>query len=301
MIEAFDLCRSYGPLAAVSELSFRIGRGEVYAFLGRNGAGKTTTIRMLLGMIKPSAGRVSLFGEPVGPHGRGPWHRVGHMVDVPAAYPELTVRENLDGARRLSGVGDAGAVDRTMERLGLAGQAESRARVLSRGNLQRLGLARALLHEPDLLILDEPTNGLDPAGVVEVRNLLRDLARERGTTIFMSSHILGEVDRLATQIGIIHQGRLIEEAGASDLERRRRRWLVIDAPDRAAARNALESAGFAVDVDGDGRLSVDSAAAVSQPDSIARLLVEAGAAPTRLAVEEEDLEEHFLRLTGEPA
>jgi ABC-2 type transport system ATP-binding protein len=300
-IDTSRLSKAYGAVRPVTGLNLQVERGEVYAFLGRNGAGKTTTIRMLLGMVRPTTGAVALFGEPVRTGGRGPWRRVGQMVDVPAAYPELTVRENLDGARRLAGVPDRGAVDRAMERLGIADQAGRRARVLSRGNLQRLGLARALISDPDLLILDEPTNGLDPAAVVEIRTLLQDLARDHGTTVFMSSHILGEVERLASRIGIIHKGRLIEETNASDLASRRRRWLVVDARDHRHARSALEGAGYAPEPDDEGRLTITDERAVEEPDSIASLLAGAGVPPTHLSIEQEDLEAHFLRLTGSDA
>src|SRR5262245_15659146 len=169
---------------------------------------------MLLGMVRPSAGHVALFDERLRAGGRGPWQRVGHLAETASAYPELTVRENLQMSGRLYGVSDDAAVARVLEQLGLAAQAERRASVLSLGNLQRLALARALLHRPELLILDEPANALDPAGVVEVRELLRTLAREQGITVFLSSHILAEVDRLATRIGIIDRGRLIEELDA---------------------------------------------------------------------------------------
>jgi len=297
-IETTALTKRFGDVLAVDGVDLSVERGEVYAFLGLNGAGKTTTIRMLLGMIRPTAGRVAVLGEPVGPAGRGPWGRVGHLVETPAAYPELTVRENLEVARRLLGLSDRGAVTRAIERLGLAGYADRRARTLSLGNFQRLSLARALLHEPELVVLDEPANGLDPAGVVEVRELLLSLARERGTTVFMSSHVLAEVDRLATRIGIIHAGRLIEEVDAEELERRRARSLVVDARDRPAARAALEGAGFGVALAADGALVLGEPRAIEAPDEVARLLVAAGVPPTRLAVEQEDLEAHFLRLTG---
>ena len=171
--------------------------------------------------------------------------------------------------------------------------------MLSTGNLQRLGLARAFLHEPELVLLDEPANGLDPAGVVEVRDLLVAEARERGLTIFMSSHILAEVDRLATRIGIIHNGRLVEELDKGELERRRRRRLVVDARDRAKAAAALGAAGYEVTAAGeDGPLEIRDERAIDAPDEVARVLVAAGAPPIRLGIEQEDLEQHFLRLTG---
>ena len=298
-IEITGLSKRYGPVTAVDDLSMIVRAGEIYGFLGLNGAGKTTTIRAILGMIKPSAGSVRVLGEPVGPDGRGPWGRVGHLVEVAVAYPELTVRENLEAARRLHGVTDRTRVERLIEQLRLGAYAGRRAGTLSLGNLQRLGLARALLHEPELIILDEPANGLDPAGVVEVRELLSSLAGERGVTILMSSHILSEVDRLATRIGIIHKGRLIEELDTHSIERLRAPRLVVRARDMQAALAVLESAGYAARYDqGADILAIPDTRAIESPDEVARELVEGGAPPLSLGVKQEELEEHFLRLTG---
>ena len=210
-IETDELGKRYGDVQAVEHLSLRVAEGEIYAFLGLNGAGKTTTIRMLLGMIKPTSGTVKVLGTPVVLGSREPWAKVGYMVEVPHSYPELTVRENLEVARRLHPGTPPGAIDRAIERLGLGAYAARRAGNLSHGNAQRLGLAKALLHEPKLLLLDEPANGLDPAGIVEIRELLLELTREQGVTVFMSSHILAEVTRLARRIGIIHQGHLLQD------------------------------------------------------------------------------------------
>lgn len=240
-----------------------------------------------------------MFGEPIGRRGRSPWRRVGHLVDVPAAYPELTVRENLEISRRLYGIASSEATEQAIERFGLTSYANIRSQTLSSGNLQRLGLARAFLHTPELVLLDEPAKGLDPAGVVEVRELLRTLSRDHGVTIFMSSHILAEVDRLATRIGIIHKGRLIEELEASELERQRRRLLSVDARDRRAARAALEAAGYAVQVgETDGGFELYEPRACDTPEDVVRVLVAAGTPPIHLAVQQEDLEMHFLRMTG---
>ena len=220
------------------------------------------------------------------------------MVELPVAYPELTVKENLEIARRLQGISDKRATSRVIEYLGIAPYADRKAGVLSTGNLQRLGLARALLHEPELLILDEPANGLDPAGVVEIRELLASLAHEKGVTVFMSSHILTEVDRLATRIGIIHEGRFLEELDTEKLEELRSLRLEIKARDLEAAQRVLTHAGFMVKA-GENTLFINDAKAVGEPDEVATILVGAGTPPTRLAVEHENLEEYFLRLTGE--
>jgi ABC-2 type transport system ATP-binding protein len=297
-IETNQLTKHFGDVRAVDSIDLRVGAGEIYGFLGLNGAGKTTTIRALLGMIRPSAGNVKVLGQAVGPYGRGPWSRVGHLVETPSSYPELTVRENLEIARRLHGITDSDATTSIIEKLVLAPYADRKAGTLSLGNAQRLGLARALLHEPELLILDEPANGLDPAGVVEIRELLESLAREKGVTIFMSSHILTEVDRLATRIGIIHKGRLIEELDTDKLEQLRAKRLEVQTRNLEAAQISLQSAGYQFALN-DSTIVIDNAHAIEHPDDIARVLVNAGTPPTRLAVEQEDLENYFLRLTND--
>jgi ABC-2 type transport system ATP-binding protein len=295
-IETDHLHKSFRDVRAVADVSLRVRPGDIYGFVGLNGAGKTTTIRLLLGMLRPTAGSARVLGQPVGPHGAGPWARVGHMAGPPSAYPQLTVRENLEITRRLRGVKDARAVDRVIDLFALTFYMDRKAGTLSTGNLQRLGLARTLLHDPELLILDEPANGLDPAGVVEIRELLRSLAHSKGVTIFMSSHILTEVDRLASRIGIIHRGRLIEELDSAGLEQLRAPRLEIRTRSSDLAGRALTEAGYAVKTV-DDLLILSDPRAVDAPDGIAALLVRAGVAPLRLAVEQEDLESHFLRLT----
>jgi ABC-2 type transport system ATP-binding protein len=299
-----SLTKRYGrDVLAVDRVDLRVARGEIYAFLGLNGAGKSTTIRMLLGMIRPTAGHAELFGERVQAGATDLWRRVGHLVESATAYPELTVRENLDVARRLAGVTDASVVNRMIDRLALDQYADRRAGTLSLGNLQRLALARALLHEPELLVLDEPANGLDPAGVIEIRELIRGLAREQGVTVFMSSHILAEVDRLATRVGIVHGGRLIEELDSEGLEAHRDRRLEIGARHLDVAERALRAAGLSPVLrasDGQpGHLELRDARALDAPDDIAQLLVAAGVPPTHLALARESLEEHFIRLTSD--
>jgi ABC-2 type transport system ATP-binding protein len=302
-ITTHGLTKRYrGDVLAVDGVDLRVARGEIYAFLGLNGAGKSTTIRMLLGMIRPTAGSAELFGERVTTGSTGIWRRVGHLVESATAYPELTVHDNLEVARRLAGVADPGAVDAMIESLALGPYGHRRAGTLSLGNLQRLALARAMIHEPELLVLDEPANGLDPAGVIEIRELLRSLARERGVTVFMSSHILGEVDRLATRIGIVHRGRLIEELDSEALERHRDRRLEVGAQDLDAAERALRAAGLSPArraTAGGDVVELREPRALDAPGDIARLLVAAGVPPTHLALARESLEEHFIRLTSE--
>ncbi len=297
-IETDNLTKNYRDVRAVNSVDLRVKQGEIYGFLGLNGAGKTTTIRALLGMIRPSEGNVKVLGQVLGLDGRGPWAKIGHLVESPSAYPELSVRENLDIARRLHGIQNPKVVDDVIERLVLASYADRKAGTLSMGNLQRLGLARALLHSPELLILDEPANGLDPAGVVEIRELLRTLVHENGVTIFMSSHILTEVDRLATRIGIIHKGKMIEELDANKLDGLRARKLKVSARDLEGAMQAIIHAGYASTTMTDHSILIEEAKAIEAPDDIARILVNAGTPPTHLAVVQENLEEYFLRLTN---
>jgi ABC-2 type transport system ATP-binding protein len=253
---------------------------------------------MLLGMIRPTSGSAAVLGAQVQLGSREPWAGVGYLVETPHAYGELTVRENLEVARRLHPGTSPEAVSRCIERLGLAAYADRRAGTLSHGKAQRLGLAKALLHDPRLLLLDEPANGLDPAGIVEIRSMLLELTREQGVTVFMSSHILAEVARLASRIGVIHEGRLLQELDAEGLERDRRRRLLVRVRDQEAAVRALAAAGQPAAFLPDGTLELTRAAAVARPDDIAGLLTAAGVPPTHLVVEEEELEHYFLRLVG---
>ncbi len=297
-IETKNLVKRYGQVTAVDDLSLTVYRGEIYAFLGLNGAGKTTTIRLLLGMVKPASGEACVLGTRIRLGGKKPWESVGYLVETPDSYPELSVRENLEAMRRLRPGTGPKAVDRVIEQLGLGAYADRRAGTLSHGNAQRLGLAKALMHQPELLLLDEPANGLDPAGIVEIRELLIELVRKQGVTVFMSSHILGEVARLADRIGIIHQGRLIQELDVDELERNRQRRLLIQTRDGEAARAALVNAGYSVEMTTNSTIEVRDDAGVERPDDIATVLVKAGHAPTMLYVEQEDLEHYFLRLIG---
>jgi ABC-2 type transport system ATP-binding protein len=298
IIETENLSKHYREVKAVEQLSLRVAEGEIYAFLGLNGAGKTTTIRMLLGMIKPTTGYATVLNTRIGPGRRDPWKAVGYLVETPHSYPELTVRENLEVARRLHPGTPRAALDQIIERLALAAYADRRAGNLSLGNQQRLGLAKALLHSPKLLLLDEPANGLDPAGIIEIRELLLELTREQGLTVFMSSHILAEVSRLAQRIGIIHNGHLLQELNIDELERNRRRRLLIRTRDANLANRTLLTAGQPAQILEDGTIELKSALALERPDEINCLLVKAGTSPTQLLVEEEELEDYFIRLVG---
>jgi ABC-2 type transport system ATP-binding protein len=297
-ITTTGLTKRFGDVTAVDNLSLDIHKGEIYGFLGLNGAGKTTTIRMLLGMIKPNAGLVSLFGTSIHPGITSIWQKVGYMVETPHAYPDLTVQENLEVVRRLRRLDDTYVVRKIIENLGLTHYANRRARVLSLGNAQRLGLAKALIHHPDLLILDEPANGLDPAGIVEIRNLLLSLAATDGITIFVSSHILSEVARLATRIGIIHEGKLVKEINTRELSEQEDQRLVIDVHDIGAALSALSKANITARLKGRNTLIITGNETLKHPEEVATILVQAGSPPSKLTIEHGDLESYFLKLVG---
>lgn len=298
MIETKRLTRDYGRLRAVDGVSLSVQEGEVYGFLGLNGAGKTTTIRMLLGLVRPTSGTAHISGVPVSADAVGLWSSVGHLVESTHAYPELTVRENLEVFRRLRSIPDRSCIQQIMQQLYLEPYADRKARHLSLGNAQRLGLAKAMMHRPRVLILDEPSNGLDPAGIVQIRTLLQDMAANDGTTVFVSSHILGEISKVAQRIGIIHEGRLMREARASELERERTRILLIRTPDSRTALSVLSTARVKSVAIINEQIEIRDDDAIAHPESIARLLVNEGIPLTHLAVEQEDLETYFLRLVG---
>lgn len=292
-----DLTKQYGRVVAVDSITLHVGQGEIFGFLGLNGAGKTTMIRMLLGMVRPTSGEAYLFGSTVGAGNYGLWSRVGYMVETPYAYPELTVKENLHIVAKLRGLKDRHAADRIIDALRLGKYANRKTKNLSLGNAQRLGLAKALIHSPDLLILDEPTNGLDPAGIVEVRNLLRDLVKNHGVTIFTSSHILDEMAKLVSSIGIIHEGKLLQEISSAELAQLAERYLCVSTRDNTLAAAKLSELGYSVQKSSD-TVRVSGKEATEHPDAIATKLVRANLAPTLLKVEAESLETYFLRAIG---
>ncbi|WP_400246788.1 ABC transporter ATP-binding protein [Niallia sp. JL1B1071] len=292
-----QLSKSYQNLQVVNQVSLRVKKGEIYGFLGLNGAGKSTTIRMLLGMIQPTSGSCFINGKKVSAGNNQLWKQVGYMVETPFAYPELTVRENLEIFRKLHQI-NASAVTSVIERLNLTSFADKKAKHLSMGNAQRLGIAKALLHEPPVLLLDEPTNGLDPSGIVEIRELLLELAN-KGTTVFISSHILGEIAKIATKIGIIHHGRLIQELTKEQLEQNRITKLMVKTRDRKNTVSFLNSLGYIVRENENGAMEIIDREAMKKPDELVSKLVHANYAPTMVLVEEEDLESYFLRVIGE--
>jgi ABC-type multidrug transport system ATPase subunit len=295
-VETCGLTRRFGAQLAVDVLNLLAPEGGVYGFLGPNGAGKTTTIRMLLGLIRPDAGEVRLFGVPLAVGRLSLMRMAGALVESPSLYPHLTGRENLEVTRRLLGA-PRGLIDEALGVVKLAQDADRRVREYSMGMRQRLGLAFALLNKPRLLVLDEPTNGLDPAGIHEMRDLIRRLPVEFGATVFLSSHLLSEVEQIAGHIGIIHQGRLLFQGTLAELQAQRREHLVVGVKQSEQAMRCLGAAGWGAQRRDDGLLAVSAAT----PDAAARinsLLVSQGMEVFHIALAQASLEDIFLTLTG---
>lgn len=299
IIQTNNLSKKYKDIFAVHNVSITINQGDIYGFIGLNGAGKTTLIRMLLGMIQPTQGVCYIKGEKIGFHSQRIWRHVGYMVESPYAYPELTVKENLQLYQRLRMISRVDAVSSVMDQLHLTRYAQKKAKHLSLGNKQRLGIAKALIHQPDILILDEPVNGLDPAGIAEIRTLIQELALHQGVTILISSHLLNEITKIATRIGIIHEGQLIQEIDSPQLKQLLKRKLVVDTNDIPSAQKKLVSAGYTFSANQHGYLETYDEKAVLHPEKVARFLVHGGIPPSRLIVEQENLESYFLRKVHE--
>ncbi len=298
-IETSGLTRRFGTQLAVNEVNLQVPEAAVYGFLGPNGAGKTTTIRMLLGLIRPNAGEVKLFGESFADNRLKLLQRVGALVETPSLYPHLTGRENLEVTRRLLGA-KRELIDRALGIVKLTADAHRRVREYSLGMRQRLSLALALLNNPDLLILDEPANGLDPAGIHEMRDLIRRLASEFGITIFLSSHLLSEVEQVANHIGIIHQGKLLFQGTLAELQAERHEHLTVGVTQPDQAAKCLTAAGWQVQRGEDGLLNV-AATTREAAASINSLLVGQRLDVFHIAQAQASLEDIFLNLTNNSA
>jgi ABC-type multidrug transport system ATPase subunit len=296
VLRTINLSKRYGARLAVDKLSLDVRRGEIFGFLGPNGAGKTTTIRMLLGLIAPTEGNVEILGGDVFEHRAEILPRVGALIETPALYPYLSGRDNLRAVGSVLGGAPAERINAVLELVGLTARQKDRVRTYSLGMKQRLGVAIALLNDPDVLVLDEPANGLDPAGIVEMRDLLRRLSSE-GKTVFISSHVLSEVRQICTRVAILNLGRLVTESTVEDLLRGHGEFSVrVENAEQALAIVRTQAWGQGAKLDGAGALITAS------PDgrgrSLNAFLSQAGYVPDALGPAEQDLEDVFLQLTG---
>ena len=295
VIETSALTKRFGDVLAVDQLSLRVERGGVFGLLGPNGSGKTTTIGMLLGLVAPSSGSVHLFGGTHEGVRNADLHRVGAIVETPSFYPYLSGRDNLRYFQGISGRSTPGEIERLLELVELTSSAGRKFSTYSLGMKQRLGIAYALLGEPDLVFLDEPTNGLDPAGVAEVRSLVKALG-EDGRTVVLSSHMLAEVEQVCQRVAIISHGRLLAQGLVADLLRNRGVVRLHTTDDEQAMRILGARPSIAeVHPDADGLLLRTD----EEPWMLTRLLAEQGVYVAEMTPVQTTLEQYFLEVTGE--
>lgn len=240
ILQTFNLTKQYGNNTAVNSVNMKIKKGDIYGFIGRNGAGKTTMIRMITGLVSPTSGEIELFSQKSEKNINAGLPRIGSIIEHPALYPDLTAYENMELRGKLLGIPGKKVIESILKTVELSDVGKKKVKNFSLGMRQRLGLALALLGNPDFLILDEPINGLDPEGIVEMRKLLKRLNEEQGITILISSHILGELSKLATRYGVINNGTLVEEFTAKELELKCRKYLNLKVSDSSAASFVLE-------------------------------------------------------------
>lgn len=295
VIETKGLCKVYGRQFAVDHLDLTVPEGCVYGFIGPNGAGKSTTMKMLLGLIHPSAGQVTLLGRPLTPRNRlALLRQTGSLIESPAGYGHLTGQENLEIVADLKGV-PRKDIDRVLEIVHLTGDRKRKVGQYSLGMRQRLGIAQALLGSPKLLILDEPTNGLDPAGIQEMRELIADMPRRCGATVLISSHLLSELEQIIDQVGIINKGRLLFQGPLEQLQRHSRGDTVLRVLDPACAKNTLAHCRVGARWENDAFvLPAMQEQALAQ---VVRALAENGAGVVAVGSRTKTLEEIFLSLT----
>ena len=298
VIETNHLTKQYGTQKSVADLNIHVQRGRIYGLLGRNGAGKTTTMKMLLGLTQPTSGEVAIWGKSLAGNEKKLLPRIGSLIESPGFYPNLTATENLRIFAALRGLKNQNAIKSALDLVGLPYRDKKLFSQYSLGMKQRLAIALAVMHDPELLILDEPINGLDPIGIAEVRSFIRALCDERGKTILISSHILSEVALLADDIGIIDHGVLLEEESLADLEAKSDRYIRFTVSDTGRAAEVLNSAfhenQFTVQ---DGHhLRLDSAKVPVA--KIVSAFVQYGLEVSEAATVEESLEDYFKRVTG---
>ena len=298
VIETKNLTKQYGTQKSVANLNIHVQKGRIYGLLGRNGAGKTTTMKMLLGLTQPTSGEVTIWGKPLRTNEKKLLPRIGCLIESPGFYPNLTATENLRIFATLRGVPNRNAIKNALDLVGLPYKDKKLFSQYSLGMKQRLAIALAIMHDPELLILDEPINGLDPIGIAEVRSFIRDLCTERGKTILISSHILSEIALLADDIGIIDHGALLEEESLAELEAKSSRHIRFTVSSTTQAARILErnfhETQFIIQDDYKMRLhNLDISVG-----EIVTAFVENGLSVSEAYVCEESLEDYFKRVTG---
>lgn len=296
IVETRNVSKKFGKETAVINLEMKIAKGEIYGFLGPNGAGKTTTIRMLLGLMKPTSGTIQLFNQNLEQNRIEILKKVGSLVENPSYYPHLTAYENLEALRKVLGVAK-NRIDEVLEIVRLQDVANKKVKGFSLGMKQRLGIAGSLLHNPELLILDEPTNGLDPSGIIEIRELIKTLPSQYGMTVLISSHLLSEIDQIATTVGIVTKGQLIFQDSIETLRKYANQNVSFTVSESKKAWQLLISSGLQAELQQNRVLIQDCSDGIVA--EAVRLLVQAGQAVYRVEDEKKSLEEIFLQMTKE--
>lgn len=296
VVQTNHLSKKFGSEYAVKNLNLSIPKGEIFGFLGSNGAGKSTTIRLLLGLMKPTSGTVQIFGQDLKKHRKQILRRVGSLVESPSYYPHLTAYENLEVLRKILDLPSERIID-ALETVKLSDVANKKVKGFSLGMKQRLGIAASLLNQPQLLILDEPTNGLDPAGIIEIRQLIKRLPEEYGMTVFISSHLLSEIEQIATRVGVITKGKIIFQDTIESMLSIAKPKIQLKVKNAEQARRALFTKGIQVEHQ-EEHLFLSQSSDEEVADVI-RFLVEEGHSIYRVEEKKRSLEEIFLEMTAE--
>lgn len=299
-IETRHLTKRYGEQVAVNDVCLHVPKGHIYGLLGRNGAGKTSIMKLILQLMPATSGETLLFGEQVKRRERGVFQRIGAIIETPGFYPNLTGTENLEIFAKLRGTIRPDAVENALQVVGLPYKDKKLFGEYSLGMKQRLGIANAIMHDPELLILDEPTNGLDPIGIAEVRAFIRSLSEKEGKTILVSSHILSEISMLADDIGILDHGVLLEEETMEELKKKNQKYILLQVSDTAATARILEQQ-MALQV---GEYSIQDTTSVKifkttiDREALVRELTLQGVGLSGLAEKDDTLEDYFKKITG---
>ncbi len=298
VIETISLKKQFGGQFAVNDVSIHVEHGKIYGLLGRNGAGKTTTMRMIMGLVRPTSGEIRIFGQNCIKNEKSTYRRIGSIIEAPGFYENLTGSENLRIFARLRGMHRKDAVEQALVSVGLDKEQKKLFGNYSQGMKQRLGIAAAIMHEPELLILDEPINGLDPIGISEMRNFLLNLSRDKRTTIMISSHILSEIEQMADTIGVMHEGKVIEEIRMEELRKRNRHYIEFGVSDENKATLLLEERLGLKDYSVHENRCIRIYSHFGQESMINKMFVENEISVSRINVSEEKLEDYFSGLIG---
>ena len=298
IIQTKNLTKQYGLQKSVDNLNIHVKRGRIYGLLGRNGAGKTTTMKMLLGLTTPTSGTVHIFGENMQTQNQEVLPRIGSLIESPGFYPNLTATENLKIFADLRGLTKASYIKSALELVGLPYRDKKLFSQYSLGMKQRLAIALAVMHNPDLLILDEPINGLDPIGIAEVRGFIRELCDLQGKTILISSHILSEIALLADDVGIIDHGVLLEEESLKELEQKNRHYFHFTVSDSRIAEQVLQAGFQATDYIVCDQNNIQLMDVNMPASAIVRAFVQQGLEVSEAHLCEDTLEDYFKRVTG---